>query len=143
MANDAEIAGDPVAHLRLSSSSATALVIVYLEDVSPSGRVIFITQGLLNLAHRKLAPLVEGKSADPLHSYLRKDMAPMTPGLIEDVTIAISPIAALIRKGHRLRVAIAGADRDNLERLPARGAETLTLVRGEASYVEVPVAHWR
>jgi putative CocE/NonD family hydrolase len=141
MANDAEIAGDPVAHLRLSSSSSAALVIIYLEDVSPSGRVTYITQGLLNLAHRKLAPLGENESADPLHSYLRKDMALMTPGLIEDVTIAISPIAALIRKGHRLRIAIAGADGDNLERLPARGAETLTLARGEGSYVEVPVAH--
>jgi len=141
MTDDAEIAGDPVAHLRLSSSAATALVIVYLEDVSPGGRVTYITQGLLNLQHRKLAIRDASGSADPFHSYLRRDMGPMTAGVAEDVSIAISPIAALIRKGHRLRIAIAGADANNLERVPAFGDETLTLARGGRSYVEVPVVH--
>jgi len=141
MTKDLEIAGDPVAHLRLSSSAATGLVIVYLEDVSPGGRVTYITQGLLNLEHRKLAGLDAGGSTDPFHSFLRRDMAPMTPGTTEDITIAISPIAALIRKGHRLRIAIAGADANNLERIPTFGDETLTVARGEGSYVEVPVAH--
>ena len=141
MWRDMEIVGDPVAHLRLSTSTARALVIVYLEDVSPNGRVTYVTQGLLNLEHRKLAGLDNGGSTDRFHSFVRQDMAPMTPGASEDVTIAISPIAALIRKGHRLRIAIAGADADNLERIPAHGDETLTIARGEDSYVEVPVAH--
>jgi hypothetical protein len=57
------------------------------------------------------------------------------------VVIAISPIAALIRKGHRLRVAIAGADDGNLERLPAHGEATLALALGEGTYVHVPVVH--
>ena len=140
MTHDVEIAGNPVAHLRLSASTDRALVIVYLEDVSPDGRVTYVTQGLLNLEHRKLAGLESGGSTDPYHSYLRKDMAPMTPGTPEDVTIAISPIAALIRKGHRLRIAIAGSDANNLERIPAFGDETLTVARGEGSYVELPVA---
>jgi putative CocE/NonD family hydrolase len=135
------IAGNPVAHLRLSSSATSGLVIVYLEDVAPNGRVTYITQGLLNLAHRKLAVGDTGVSADPLHSYLRSDMQPLTPGAVEDVVIAMSPIAAMIRKGHRLRVAIAGADDGNLERLPAQGVATLTLERGEGTYVDVPTVH--
>jgi putative CocE/NonD family hydrolase len=135
---DLEIAGNPVAHLRLSSSVASGVVIVYLEDVAPDGRVIYVTQGLLNLAHRKLAASDTGISADPLHSYRKADMLAMTPGAAEDVTIAISPIAARIAKGHRLRVAIAGADAVNLERLPASGDATLTLALGEGTYVDVP-----
>jgi putative CocE/NonD family hydrolase len=141
MADDVEVAGNPVAHLRLSTNTTRSLVIVYLEDVSPQGRVTYVTQGLLNLEHRKLAGIDTGGSTDALHSYLRRDMAPMTPGATADVAIAISPIAALIRKGHRLRIAIAGADADNLERIPAVGAETLILARGEGTFVEVPVAH--
>jgi putative CocE/NonD family hydrolase len=141
MTHDVEIAGNPVAHLRLSTSAARAQVIVYLEDVSPEGRVTYVTQGLLNLEHRKLAGLEAGGSTDPFHSYLRRDMAPMKPGTAEDITIAISPIAASIRKGHRLRIAIAGADANNLERIPTIGGETLTVARGEGTYVEVPIAH--
>ena len=138
---DLEIAGDPVAHLRLSTSTARALIIIYLEDVSPEGRVTYVTQGLLNLEHRKLTGLDSGGSTDAFHSFLRRDMAPMRPGTTEDVTIAISPIAALIRNGHRLRIAIAGADANNLERIPTFGDETLTVARGDGSYVELPVAH--
>jgi putative CocE/NonD family hydrolase len=139
MTADTEIAGNPVAHLHLSSSARAGLVIVYLEDVAPNGRVTYVTQGLLNLAHRKLAASDWGISADPLHSYLHADMKPMIPGAMEDVTIAISPIAAMIRKGHRLRVAIAGADDGNLERLPAKGGATLTFALGKDTYVDVPV----
>jgi hypothetical protein len=140
MGSDMEIAGNPVAHLHLATSATGGLVIVYLEDVAPNGRVTYITQGLLNLAHRKTAAPGGAVSADPLHSYLRTDMAPMRPGVGEDIAVAISPIAALIRKGHALRVAIAGADAGNLERLPATGNATLTLTRGAVTYVEVPVA---
>jgi predicted acyl esterase len=79
-------------------------------------------------------------SADPFHAYRRSDMAPLTPGAPEDIVVAISPIAALIRKGHCLRVAIAGADAGNLERIPAQGGADLTIVRGAESYIEVPHA---
>ncbi|MGB6605371.1 MAG: CocE/NonD family hydrolase, partial [Steroidobacteraceae bacterium] len=137
--HDLEIAGNPLAHLQLGSSRTDGLVIVYLEDVAPDGRVTYITQGVLRLAFRKLAKDDDGAySADPLHTYRRSDMRPMTPGTFEDVSLGLSPIAALVRKGHRMRVAIAGADDGNLERLPADGDVTLSVARGRDSYVEVP-----
>jgi putative CocE/NonD family hydrolase len=139
VAGDVEIAGNPVAHLRLSSSAREGIVIVLLEDVAPDGRVTYVSQGLLNLAHRRLASSAPASSADPRHSYDRADMAPMKPGVAEDIVLGISPIAALIRKGHRLRIAIAGADATNLARVPAQGDTTLTLERGPETYVELPV----
>jgi predicted acyl esterase len=113
------------------------MVIVYLEDVLPSGRVVYLTEGVLRLADRKLGRAPTG--ADPLHSYLRQDSAPMIPGRAEPLRIALSPIAAVIHKGEKLRVAIAGADAANLERIPAQGAETFTISRGGAapSFVEI------
>jgi putative CocE/NonD family hydrolase len=141
VAADMEIAGNPIAHLRLASSATDGLVIVYLEDVAPGGRVTYVSQGVLRLAHRKLAAPGEREiSADRFHSYLKADMAAMTPGVAEDITIAISPIAALIKRGHRIRVAIAGADKDNLERLPQRGDAMLSLERGTGSYLDLPLA---
>jgi uncharacterized protein len=63
---------------------------------------------------------------------------PMRPGAFENISLGLSPIAALVRKGHRLRVAIAGADDGNLERLPAAGDVTLSVAHGGDSYLEVP-----
>lgn len=139
---DVEITGDPIAHVRLASSATDGLVIVYLEDVAPDHRVTYITQGLLRLAFRKVAASNDrAYSADPLHTYRRADLRPMIPGTFENILIGLSPIAALVHKEHRLRIAIAGADNGNLERLPVEGDVSLAIKRGADSYVEVPQLH--
>jgi hypothetical protein len=47
----------------------------------------------------------------------------------------------LIRRGHRIRLAIAGADKDTFRRLPESGDPVLTVGRSRthASYVELPL----
>ena len=112
------------------------MVIVYLEDVLPPAAV-YLTEGVLRLADRKPASVPVG--ADPLHSYLRRDATPMTPGKAETIRIALSPIAAVLRKGERLRIAMPGP-MDNLQRLPSAGSATLTVERGPAapSFIEIP-----
>jgi hypothetical protein len=136
---DVLVAGDPEADLTITSSAPDGMVIVYLEDVLPNGRVVYLSEGVLRLAARKISPTPVG--ADRLHSYLSADAAPMTPGRAEQIRITLSPIAFILRKGERLRLAIAGADRDNLERIPAAGPETIELRRTAAapSFVEIPV----
>jgi predicted acyl esterase len=51
------------------------------------------------------------------------------------------PTSVLLRKGHRIRVALAGADRSWFERYPAEGALKLTVYREaqRASYLDLPV----
>jgi len=136
LADDITLAGDPVARLRLASSTADGEVIVYLEDVAPGGSVVYLTEGELRLADRK--PAAGARAGDPLHSYLAADAEPMTPGRADEIAIALSPIAVRIASGHRIRVAIAGADAGNLERIPAAGSETFTLAL-DASQVDLPV----
>lgn len=136
LAGSITLAGDPIARLTLASSTTDGEVIVYLEDVAPNGKVIYLTEGELRLADRK--PVAGARVGDPLHSYLAADAEPMTPGKAEAIAIALSPIAVRIAKGHRIRIAIAGADAGNLERIPARGSETFTLALG-ASQVDLPV----
>ena len=133
-----EIAGQPIARLRLASSRADGEVIVYLEDIAPSGGVTYLSEGVLRLADRR--PLKESDPAPggPLHSYLRRDAEPMTPGRADEVDVALSPVAARLRAGHRLRVSVAGADAANLERLPSSGPEVFTI--DHASHLELPVS---
>ncbi len=132
-----DIVGNPTAQLTLASSVADGEVIVYLETVSPKGAVSYLAEGVLRLAHRKDAAGA-APSGDPLHTHLTADASPMIPGKAEPVRIALTPIAVRLRKGDRLRVAIAGADADNLERIPVRGEATLTLMRG-VSEITLPV----
>jgi putative CocE/NonD family hydrolase len=136
---DLLVAGDPQADLTIASSAPDGTVIVYLEDVLPDGRVVYLSEGVLRLAARKISTAPVG--ADRLHSYLKPDAAPMTPGHAEQMRIALSPIAFILRKGERLRLAIAGADTDNLERIPAAGPETIEVRRTVAapSFIDIPV----
>ncbi|MGH6993882.1 MAG: CocE/NonD family hydrolase, partial [Caulobacteraceae bacterium] len=96
------IAGDLVAHLSLASNRSEGEVIIYLEDVLPDGRVVYLSEGVLNLALRKRAGEAESAtSADPLHGYRREDLQPMPNGSPQKIDIALSPIAARFVAGHR------------------------------------------
>jgi len=134
---DVTLAGNPVARLMLSSSTADGEAIVYLEDVAPTGKVTYLTEGVLRLSDRKLAA-AGGASADPYHSFLKADSQDMPVDGATPVQIELAPIAARIAKGHRIRIAIASADADNLARIPAQGDVTFGLEYGQSS-IELPV----
>ena len=66
---------------------------------------------------------------------------PLVPGQVAELKFGLQPISALIRKGHRLRVAIAGHDKDTFIRIPAKGTPTITVLRNQQhlSSIELPV----
>jgi hypothetical protein len=133
-----EIAGRPIARLRLASSRADGEVIVYLEDVAPGGGVTYLSEGALRLADRRLLKGSDLAPGGPLHSYLARDAQPMTPAKVDEVDVALSPVAARLGAGHRLRLSVAGADAGNLERLPSSGPEVFTI--DHVSHLELPVS---
>jgi predicted acyl esterase len=65
----------------------------------------------------------------------------MVPGEVAEVSFQLWPISALIRQGHRLRLAIAGADADTFDPIPAQGHATLTIHRNASnvSMLQLPV----
>jgi putative CocE/NonD family hydrolase len=141
LAEDTHIAGSPTIDLTVSSTHTDGALIVYLEDVDASGRSRYLTEGGLRLIHRKESrDSVFGTS--PYHSYRRRDAAPMVPGRPERVRIRILPTSAVVKAGHRLRLAIAGADSAALGRVPAQGTPVLTIHRGARtpSVLELPIA---
>jgi putative CocE/NonD family hydrolase len=140
--NDVEITGNPVVTLYSSSNANDGAFYVYLEDVDENGKVIYITEGQLRPLHRKISnqapPYV---IFGPYHSFKQKDGLPLEPGKVNELSFNLLPTSVLVKKGHRIRVAIAGHDRDSFVRLPAEGTPEISVQRNVvyASYIDLPV----
>jgi predicted acyl esterase len=76
----------------------------------------------------------------PYHSFKQKDALPLVPGQTVELKFGLQPTSVLVRKGHRLRIAIAGHDKNTFARVPAEGIPTVTVARNRhhTSSIELP-----
>lgn len=112
-----EIAGHPTVTLWMEwSHPEEAAVFAYLEDVSPDGRVCYVTEGQLRAIHRKVVARGETDSPVPQHTFRRGDGAPLGAGEPVEMAFDLLPIAYLWKPRHRIRLAIAAADADHFSR---------------------------
>jgi putative CocE/NonD family hydrolase len=140
--SDLEITGTPVLTLQLSSTAADGAIHAYLEDVSPGGRVTYLDEGILRVIDRKevdphsLPYLPFG----PAHSYYRSDAEPLVVGQSATLRLILYSTSILLRKGHRIRLALAGADAGIFERYPQDATPTWTVYREpkRPSFLDVP-----
>ena len=140
--NDTEITGHPVVSLYVRSSATDGQFFVYLETVDPDGRVRMLTEGQLRGLHRKVSVDAPPYTMfGPYHSLKEKDAQPLVPGDVAEITFDLFPISVLLRKGQRIRLAIAGADADVFA--PIEGCEhpEITIERNSiyASSIVVPI----
>jgi putative CocE/NonD family hydrolase len=136
-----EITGSPIITLFVSSTHSDGAIFAYLEDVDENGEVRYLAEGQLRAVHRKLsAGPPPYKMPVPYHSYERKDAMPLTPDEIAELTFGLHPISVVVKRGHSIRIAIAGADRDSFARIPKEGTPTITVERNllHASYIDLP-----
>ena len=66
----------------------------------------------------------------------------LTTGEVAELTFDLWPISVLIKKGHAIRIAIAGADKDSFERYPRDGSiPEISIYRNKdyASHIILPV----
>jgi putative CocE/NonD family hydrolase len=138
---DTEITGNAVVSLEISSTHADGAFIVYLEDVAPDGYVRMLSEGQLRGVHRALSDTPTYETFGPFHSFERKDGKAMVPGEITTVSFALLPVSVLVRKGHSIRVAIAGHDKDTFIRVPGTGDPVIRVFRqqGNVSWIKLPV----
>jgi len=115
---DSNVTGHPAVTLFVSSTATDGEFFAYLEDVSPKGRVTYVTEGELRAIHRKLTSDPPYRQVGPYHSFKRRDASPLTPGEINQVTFEILPTSYLFKRGHSIRLALAGADREHFGVLP-------------------------
>jgi len=123
---DREITGHPTVELTLGSSAESADVYAYLEDVAPDGSSLLVSEGELRANYHRLKPartMLPGAStftvrpALPWHGYARADFdpAPFASGRSVRLVFDLTPTAWLFPKGHRIRLSLAGADKDTFE----------------------------
>jgi putative CocE/NonD family hydrolase len=112
-----EILGHARVRLSLTSSVPVAHLSAKLCDVFPDGTSALVTRGYLNLTHRS-------SSTDP---------EPLTRGEPTVVEVELEATSWVFERGHRVRLALAGADWPNIWPPPTPG--TLTIERGELALV--------
>jgi putative CocE/NonD family hydrolase len=142
LAADMEVTGSAVITLQVSSTSTDGNFFVYLEDVGPDGRVTYVTEGMLRALHRKISTDEPPyKTLYPYHSFKKKDAQPLQPGQRTTLAFHLLPTSVLFKAGHRIRIAISGADKDTFLRIPLQGEPTITVSRTqrEPSFIDLPV----
>jgi putative CocE/NonD family hydrolase len=139
---DTEITGQIVMCLYLTSTHEDGAIFAYFEDVDENGKVTYITDGEFRLIHRKISSEDPPyKILIPYHSYKKEDSAPLIPGEITEVKFGLYVTSVLIKKGHSIKIAIAGADKDTFLRYPSEGRPTITISRNNihSSYIDIPL----
>ncbi len=138
---DLEVTGTPAITLHVTSTHEDGNFIVYLEEVAPNGTVTYLTEGMLRAIHRKVSTDPPYAVFGPYHSISRDDIEPLVSGILTELTFTLFPISVLIRRGHRLRIAVAGHDNEVFRRVPDTGRPVITIERSaaRASRLTLPV----
>lgn len=143
IAEDSELAGSAELCIVLSTDKTDGLVIATLEDVAPDGRVTYLTEGILRLIHRKTSGSFCDLTPGVQRSFNKADSLPVVAGEAMQVEFELLPVAALIRRGHHLRLALTGADAGWFEGLTATPATwTVEFGGNNGSRLSVPLRPW-
>lgn len=138
---DTEVTGYPVITLEVSSTATDGEFFAYLEDVDAKPKVTYVTEGELRALHRKLSTEPPPyNQVTPYHSFKRADAMPLVPGEVSELVFALQPTSYVFKRGHAIRVALAGADKDHFAVLPGP-VPTWDVQRNatHASHTDLPV----
>jgi putative CocE/NonD family hydrolase len=127
LTQDLEVTGHPIADLWLASNQKDGDVFVYLVDVDEQGRSLHVTEGELRASWRALHPdtdQIPGIAAVrpklPWHGYRKaeEEKGTLDPAKPLNLRFDLYPTSWVFRKGHRIRISLAGADYPNFELNP-------------------------
>jgi putative CocE/NonD family hydrolase len=109
-----ELGGHALLNLFVQVNQPEADFFVYLEDIDPHGAIFHVSEGLLRGSLRAIPP-----ETPPYHSpvsyrsFVRNQVQPIQPGETVELVIDLLPTRYVFQKGHCIRVALAGADKDH------------------------------
>ncbi len=136
LTRDLEVTGSPVVRIALTSSTNDPRIFAYLEDVEPSGATHYVTEGQLRAIHRRQLDPPQHRQADvPYRTFARAEGMDAPRGERLELEFDLLPTSYLFRRGHALRLVLAGADADQFEVGPA-GAH---LIHIEDSWLRLPM----
>jgi predicted acyl esterase len=93
--------------LYASSSRIDTLWFVNLLDVSPEGKAVPLSRGMLRASFREVDE-TRSKPGQPWHPFTR--MQPLTPGEVYEFRIEMRPLFHTFKAGHRLMLTVASED---------------------------------
>ena len=121
LGDDMEVTGHPIVHMWVSSTAPNGDFFIYLEDIDESGEAYYVTEGLLRAGFARLVPEKELLPPDspidvkpdlPFHGFKSSDYMEdiFVQKNITKLVIDLMPTSWVFKKGHQVRVSIAGAD---------------------------------
>ncbi len=77
----------------------------------------------------------------PNHSFKRQDGALLIPGETTEIKIGMQATSVLIKKGHKIRIAIAGSDDSTFDRIAENEHPVIEVQRNNivSSNIELPL----
>ncbi len=141
-AKDTEMTGHPVIDLHFTCSEKDGCFFVYISDVTPEGKSVYVTEGVFRALHRKIGKMPKTiPVTGPTHSFNRADARHLKPGVPATVSFELLPTSYLFRAGHSLRVSIASADSDHFTRIPDGRPPKFEFFRDSvrASMIRLPI----
>lgn len=121
---DVRLAGDGFAALAASSTTDDGDVIVRLSQVTPSGRVILLADGIRRGRYAQDTAVA----------------TPLQPGVPSDIRIDLGPMAFTVPAGHALRIAISGTGAPRYEPNPGTSAAIASNPTPVASELSIHLA---
>jgi putative CocE/NonD family hydrolase len=119
LGSDIEVTGHPLLRLFVASTASDGYFFAYLEDVDPRDQVRYVTEGLFRAIHRQTCiPSPDGTVYTPTHSYRRRNALPMLPHEVCEISFELLAVSYQFAAGHRIRLALAGADPTHFAPLP-------------------------
>lgn len=114
LSSDLYLNGPIQADVWVTTTRTDAALAVRVDSVSPDGVATPISTGLMSARYRAVdtsrSRYVNGVMIQPWHAFTASSAQPVVPGQPMLVPVEIFPNAALIRAGHKLRVAISASN---------------------------------
>jgi putative CocE/NonD family hydrolase len=140
--SDLELAGHVLLELALSCSEGDGAIFAYLSELDADGRLTYINEGCLRLAHRATSKAPDNyQTAWPFRDYSRRNAQPMTAGTTEVVQVAMLPISWKLSAGSRLKLSLSGSDAEHFMQVPHGRPPLFTLQTGgsQGCRLQLPV----
>ncbi len=139
---DTSVVGHPVVTLYVTCEADDTNLHVLLEEVNDEGVSRYVTEGVVRGSLRKRSQAPWNNLGLPYQRCFEEDREPLPRDEPTEVVLDLHPTATLFNKGHRIRIALMGADADNTETVPGAAGATLNVFRGgaRASGIVLPVA---
>ena len=138
---DMEVTGHPILTLFMKSTAPDATLFAYIDDVDEAGNVTYVTEGMLRALHRQLQSPPSFYPTDfPYRTFTRDSGKPLQPNRVNRLVLDMLPTSYQFKKGHRIRLALSGADQNHFASLPG-SPPTLSFLFSEEhpSRLDLPV----